>query len=214
MDNRTKRTVQIAAAAVMAVVAAVLVMRAIRARAPYHVDEELLSGWRLAAAPPGDPAVVEVKPPSRLLKDLFDQVTSRNNAHALVAPERAAVPLVLSDEYSESLQGALSIDDIVNAGLDFGLDSVRFEPVCMGESHRENGAASEELIFAVFDTPAFDRFRFGLTPLFPEQAGWGVYNPPAVRLILPVAATSNDFDRWWPIRFNPQQDCGVSLLAE
>jgi len=26
-----------------------------------------------------------------------------------------------------------------------------------------------------------------------------------------VAATSNDFDRWWPIGLNPQNDCRVSL---
>jgi hypothetical protein len=28
-----------------------------------------------------------------------------------------------------------------------------------------------------------------------------------------VAATSKDFNRWWPIGVNPQADCSVSLRA-
>jgi hypothetical protein len=118
------------------------------------------------------------------------------------------VPLVLADEYSDSLQGALSIQDIVNVGEGVGLDTARFEPVCIAERHRESG---DELYFAVFDAPLFDQFRYELTPLFPEQAGSGIYYPPAVRLIMAVAATSKDFDRWWPIGVNPHADCTVSL---
>ena len=120
------------------------------------------------------------------------------------------MPLVLTDEYSDSLQGALSIQDIISVGEGVGLDSARFEPVCIAERHRENG---DELYYAVFDAPLFDQFRYELTPLFPEQAGSGVYYPPAVRLIMAVAATSKDFSRWWPIGVNPQNDCSVSLRA-
>lgn len=202
----------IAATAVGAVLLGAVIVQVIRARSPYRVDEELLSGWTLAAAPPGDPAVVEAKPPARLLEDLFRQV-SRRSDHALVAPERAAVPLVLAGEYSDSLQGVLSVEDILSVGHDVGLDDVRFEPVCIGERHRESGNSSEELFFAVFDAPQFDKFRFELTPLFPEHAGSGVYDPPALRLILAVAATTKDVDHWWPLGINPQEDCSVSLRA-
>jgi hypothetical protein len=212
MDARAKRRWKIAAAAGAMVVVAVLLVRAMLARSPYQVDEELLTGWTLAAAPPGDPAVVEAKPPARLLEDLFRQV-SRRSDHTLVAPARAAVPLVLAGEYSDSLQGVLSVEDILSVGHDVGLDDVRFEPVCIGERHRESANVSEELYFAVFEAPQFDKFRFELTPLFPEHAGSGVYDPPALRLILAVAATSKDFDHWWPLGINPQQDCSVSLRA-
>jgi hypothetical protein len=208
VNRRWKIAVGGAAAALLAL----LLVRAIRARAPYQVDEELLTGWTLAAAPAGDPAVVEAKPPTRLLDDLFQQV-SRRSDHTLVPPDRAAVPLVLAGEYSDSLQGVLSVDDILGVGRDNGLDSVRFEPVCVGERHRGAGDASEELFFAVFAAPQFDKFRFELTPLFPEHAGSGVYDPPALRLILAVAATSRDFDHWWPLGINPQEDCVVSLRA-
>ena len=196
-----------AAAAGAAVVLGIVITRGILARTPYRIDATLLSGWKLEAAPPGTAAVVEAQPPARLLEELFRQVSRRTN-QTLVAPDRAAVPLVLVGEYSDSLQGALSIEDIVKVGEGVGLDTARFEPVCIAERHRENG---DELFFAVFDAPLFDQFRYELTPLFPEQAGSGVYYPPAVRLIMAVAATSKDFDRWWPIGVNPQNDCSVSL---
>jgi hypothetical protein len=210
VDVRSKQRVQIAAAAGVAVVLGILIARGILARTPYKIDPALLSNWTLAAAPPGNRAVVEAKPPSRLLDELFRQVSRRTN-HQLVPAERAAVPLVLADEYSDSLQGALSVQDIISVGEGVGLDTARFEPVCIAERHRENG---DELYFAVFDAPLFDQFRYALTPLFPEQAGAGVYYPPAVRLILAVAATSKDFDGWWPIGVNPQDDCSVSLRAD
>jgi hypothetical protein len=212
VDDRTKRRWKFAAAAGTLLVLGVFITREMLSRTPYQVDEALLSGWKLAPAPPGDRAVVEAKPPTRLLDELFRQVSQRTN-HALVPPDRAAVPLVLADEYSDSLQGALSIQDIVNVGEGVGLDTARFEPVCIAERHRDNGDTSEELFLAVFDAPQFDQFRYELTPLFPEQAGSGVYYPPAVRLIMAVAATSKDFDRWWPIGLNPQTDCTVSLRA-
>jgi hypothetical protein len=212
VDDRAKRRLKIAAAAGVAVVLGILISRGILARTPYKVDAALLSGWKLAAAPPGNPAIVEAKPPSRLLDELFRQV-SRRTSHHLIPADRAAVPLVLTDEYSDSLQGALSVQDIISVGEGVGLDTARFEPVCIAERHREAGDKVEELYYAVFDAPLFDQFRYELTPLFPEQAGSGVYYPPAVRLIMAVAATSNDFNRWWPIGVNPQTDCSVSLRA-
>ena len=210
MDDRVTRRLKFAAAAGAVLVLGILMTREIISRTPYEVDEELLSGWQLVASPPGNPAIVEAKPPSRLLEELFRQVSRRAN-HALVAPDRAAVPLVLADEYSDSLQGALSIQDILSVGEGVGLDTARFEPVCIVERHRDSGEQAEELYFAVFDAPLFNQFRYELTPLFPEQAGSGIYYPPAVRLIMAVAATSKDFNRWWPIGVNPQHDCSVSL---
>jgi hypothetical protein len=212
VDDRSKRRLKIAAAAGVAVVLGILITRGILARTPYKVDAALLSGWKLGAAPPGNPAVVEAKPPSRLLDELFRQVSRRTNHH-LVPADRASVPLVLTDEYSDSLQGALSVQDIISVGEGVGLDTARFEPVCIAERHLEAGDKLEELYYAVFDAPLFDQFRYELTPLFPEQAGSGVYYPPAVRLIMAVAATSKDFNRWWPIGVNPQAECSVSLRA-
>lgn len=188
---------------------AVLVAWAIRARAPYRVDAALVSGWTLAAAPPADAAVVELKPPPQLLEDLFEQVSRRTNGPLVAAP-RASVPLVLAGEYSDSLQGVLSIEDIVSVGQAVGLDRMRFEPVCVGQ-RRSTGEDAGELYFAIFDAPAFDEFRYELTPLFPEHAGAGVYNPPALRLILPIAATDQNFARFWPMAVDARSDCRTPL---
>ena len=76
--------------------------------------------------------------------------------------------------------------------------------MCIAERRPRPATSWSEFYFAVFDAPLFDQFRYELTPLFPEQAGSGVYYPPAVRLIMAVAATSKDFNRWWPIGVNPQ----------
>jgi hypothetical protein len=211
VTDRSNRTLKIALAAVAAVVLVLLAARAIRARLPYRVDEALLSGWTLAAAPPGDAALVEVKPPARLLEDLFQQVSARMS-EPLVPVRRASVPLVLEQEYSDSLQGVLSVEDILAVGREVGLDSVRFEPVCIGRRHR-TGAEQAAVIVAVFDAPMFDRFRQELTPLFPEHAGAGIYSPPAVRLTLAIAATDEHYTRWWPAAAGGQSDCPAALRA-
>lgn len=211
MSNRSNRALKIALAAVAGFVLVFLGARAIRARMPYRVDEALLSGWTLAAAPPGDRAVVEVKPPMRLLEDLFQQVSRRTN-EPLVAATRASVPLVLEQEYTDSLQGVLSIEDILSVGRDVGLESVRFEPVCIGQRQRPSGEPSV-VFFAIFEAPNFDRFREELTPLFPEHAGSGVYDPPAVRLTLTIAASEKDVTRWWPMFVDARTGCRASLRA-
>jgi hypothetical protein len=205
------RSMKVALAAIAAVVLVLVVVRTIRARRPYSVDEALLSGWTLGAAPPGDTAVVEATPPARLLDDLFQQVSERMG-EPLVAVRRASVPLVLEQEYTDSLQGVLSVEDILDVGRDVGLDSVRFEPVCLGRRHRV-GDEQSAVVVAVFDAPEFDRFRHELTPLFPEHAGSGIYNPPAIRLTLPIAATSEDYTRWWPAAVGARTDCGAPLRA-
>lgn len=160
-------------------------------RRPYSVSETALSGWKVIAGPPGSPAVVALQPPRQLSTDLYRQVSARTK-EALVAPEEPLIPLVLQDEYADSLQGVLSVDDIIGIAEGAGLDAARFEPVCLAERTASKQGHDSEQFYAVFDAPAFANFRQQLTPLFPEHAGGVAYEPGALHMVLPVAASDEE----------------------
>ena len=117
-----------------------LVFLALRTRGPYNVEARELSGWKLVRGEPGDSALLALEPPVPLAAELFRQVLGRRGP-ALVPPAHPSVPLVLESEYADSLQGALSIEDILNLADDAGLTEARFEPVCLGQ-RRESVATT------------------------------------------------------------------------
>jgi len=186
-----------------------LVVRTVRGRGPYHVERVELSGWKLVAAGPDDAALVALVPPPPLSTDLFQQLFQRTG-QALVAPTHPTVPLVLRTEYADSLQGVLSTEDIIDTARDAGIETARFEPVCLGQ-HRGSGSRESDVYFVLFEAPAFDDFREKLTPLFPEHAGAFPYEPKALSPILTIAATDREFARWWPLAVKTDLDCRASL---
>jgi hypothetical protein len=208
--RKTPLNVGLAAAAVAVVALSWFLVGVIRSRGPYHVDAVALSGWTLVTAPAGDPALVALQPPPRLATDVFQQLLQRTG-RSLVTPVRSSVPLVLRDEYADSLQGVLSVEDILDRARDAGIEAARFEPVCLGQRGESAQGRSDALIFVVFDAPVFDKFRDELTPLFPEHAGAVPYNPKALHPILAIATTCRDVARWWPIALHQQADC-VAVL--
>jgi len=201
--------VKVWAAAIAIVVVAALLLLFIRGRGPYNVEAKELSGWTLVRGEPGDPALVALQPPAPLAAELFQQVLGRRGP-ALVAPAHPSVPLVLQSEYSDSLQGAFSVEDILDLARDAGVTDARFEPVCMGQ-RRES---SQQLFYVVFTAPAFNAFRDQLTPLFQEHAGAVPYDPALLRPILTVAATDQRLAHWWPIAFDAAADCESSLQVD
>lgn len=182
---------------------------AIRGRGPYNVEAKELSGWTLVRGEPGEAALVGLQPPAPLPAELFSQVLGRKG-RAFVAPAHPMVPLVLQSEYSDSLQGAFSIEDIIDLARDTGVTDARFEPVCMGQRRDSD----QQLFYVVFSASAFDSFRDRLTPLFQEQAGAVPYDPSLVRPILTVAATDQKFAQWFPIAFSVAADCESALQVE
>lgn len=188
---------------------ATLAFFAIRGRGPYNVEAKELSGWTLVRGEPGEPALIGLQPPAPLPAELFNQVLGRRGP-ALVAPAHPMVPLVLQSEYSDSLQGAFSIEDIMDLARDAGVADARFEPVCMGQRRDSD----QQLFYVVFYAHAFDLFRYRLTPLFQEQAGAVPYDPALVRPILAVAATDQQTSHLWPIAFSIAADCVTSLQVE
>jgi hypothetical protein len=209
VSDERRKSVKLWAAVIAVAVVAVLLVLFVRGRGPYNVEASELSGWRLVKGEPGDPALIALQPPSPLAAELFQQVLGRRGP-ALVAPAHPSVPLVLQSEYSDSLQGAFSVEDIMDLARDSGVGEARFEPVCMGLRRDE----SQQLYYVVFRAAAFDAFREHLTPLFQEHAGAVPYDPGLLRPILTVAATNQQFAHWWPIAFNGEQDCQATLQVE
>jgi hypothetical protein len=178
-------------------------------RRPYSVSETALSGWKVVPGPPGDAAVVALQPPPQLSADLFRQVSARTK-EALVAPEQPLIPLVLLDEYSDSLQGVLSVDDIIGIAEGSGLDAARFEPVCVAERTGPRGGHDDQF-YVLFEAPAFVDFRQQLTPLFPEHAGGLAYEPGSLNMVLPVAATDQELARRAAAVINQQTECVAAI---
>jgi hypothetical protein len=183
----------IAAGLVAGLALAWFLVKTIRERRPYAVADRELSGWKVIAGPPGG-AVVALQPPPELAANLFREI-SRRTKEPLVAPDQPLVPLVLPDEYADSLQGVLSVDDIIEIAKGAGLDATRFEPVCVARSSDSQSGRVEELFSAIFEAPAYADFRQQLTPMFPEHAGSVTYEPAALHLMLPVAATDRELAR-------------------
>lgn len=213
MSPSQKTALKAGLAALVAIALSWLLVGAIRNRGPYNVDAVALSGWTLVTSPPGDPALVALQPPPPLSTDLFQQLFQRTG-QSLVAPAHPSVPLVLRDEYADSLQGVLSVEDILDKARDAGIEAARFEPVCMGQRRESAPGRSDELFFVLFRAPVFDKFRDELTPLFPEHAGAFPYEPKALSPILTIAATDREFVRWWPIAVRTQIDCRAALRIE
>jgi len=208
--NEQRRTrLEIGAVVCAVVLLGALAFYAFRGRGPYNVEAKELSGWTLVRGEPGEPALVGLQPPAPLPAELFHQVLGRRGP-ALVAPAHPMVPLVLQSEYSDSLQGAYSIEDILDLARDTGVADARFEPVCVGQ--RRDSA--QQLFYVVFSAAAFDVFRDRLTPLFQEHAGAVPYDPSLVRPILAIAATDQKFVHLWPIAFNAAADCESGLQVE
>jgi hypothetical protein len=208
IDGRRKK-LEIGAVVLAVALLGGLAFFAIRGRGPYNVEAKELSGWTLVRGEPGEPALIGLQPPAALPAELFNQVLGRRGP-ALVAPAHPMVPLVLQSEYSDSLQGAYSVEDVMDLARDAGVADARFEPVCMGQRRD----SSQQLFYVVFRASAFDVFRDRLTPLFQEHAGAVPYDPSLVRPVLAVAATDQHFTHLWPISVNPSADCLATLRVD
>ena len=181
-----------------------------RARKPYAAPEAALSGWTLVTSDGTDPWVVGAQPPDALTRSLFEEV-SRRTGRTLVAPPHRALALVLRSEFDEGLQGVYGTDSVLRIASEAGIESARFQPVCLGHRTSTGQGGRSDLYFVAFDSPAFNQMRVDLLPAQPEHAGVGVYEPATLTPILIVGASDNVFDRWWPLTFDPARDCEADL---
>jgi len=176
------------------------------------IDAAALTNWPVVVSDGTDPWVVSVVPPARLMSMLAADAT-RHAGRALITPPHSGLPLVLRTEFEEGLQGVFGTDSVMRMAHDAGLDAARFEPVCLAHHVRSDADGRAEVYFVPFDSAPFSQLRVDLIPAFPEQAGTGMYDPSTLSPILIVGATDTAFERWWPLRFNPDQDCVASVTV-
>ena len=182
----------------------------VRRSQPYSVENGSLRGWSLTVADAGSPAVVVLRPPPQFHDALFRQISQRAG-EPVIPPEHPALSLVLQSEYADSLQGVLSTEDIIDAAKDAGIETARFEPVCIASRKEKTSDGEGTVFFAIFEAAAFRNFRQQLTPLFPEHAGAALFDPAALRPILVVAATTPRLTQWSPTSLDQAGDCRVAL---
>ena len=178
--------------------------------APYDVDLAALSSWTLIVGDGADPGVIGLQPAPEFSSDLFRQVFQRT-MQSLAAPSPPAIPLVLQGEYAESLQGVMSVDNMLQIARLVGLQEARFDPVCVGVLRRTDSGRTSELYFVLLSSPTFDEFRQRLTPAFPEHAGTKPFDPGAIRAMLPIASSDKSLSRWFPAEIDPERDCQAPL---
>ena len=177
---------------------------------PITIPPAALSRWTLVASDGTDPWVVGMRPPDALTSTLFKEA-SRRAGRTLIAPPHPALPLVLRSEFDEALQGVYGTDSVLRMARDAGIEDEAFSPVCLAHRTADGPAGRAEVYFVPFTSAAFNQVRIDLVPTEPEHAGIGVYDPGTLTPILIVGASDSAFDRWWPLPFDPSNDCETPL---
>jgi hypothetical protein len=179
----------------------------------YVLQRRDLTGWTAIAGQGAEPWVLAAQPPATLVANLFKQL-SANTGLTLVAPTQLALPLVLRAEYDDALQGVYGIDALRRAAEDVAIERAVFEPICVAQRTDPTGPRQRQLYYIAFNSPVFGQLRQELLPAQPEHGGVGVYDPAALLPLLPVAASDDDFGRWWPLAFDRRTDCVAPLFVQ
>lgn len=177
---------------------------------PVTLAANAFSTWTLVAGDGTTAWAVGARPSGQVAASLFEQA-SRQAGRQLTAPAHPAVALVLQSEYEDSLQGNWATDAVLRLARDSGLETAGFQPVCLARRTLDLPRGSADVYFVPFDAPAFHQFRADLTPLEPEHAGIGIYDPATLAPALVVAASGVDPDVVGPLPFDPAQDCEAPI---
>lgn len=177
---------------------------------PFVVARTSLTGWTIVAGEPNEPWVVAAQPPEALVSRLRERLVQAGG-EALTPLPRIVLPLVLRQEFVDSLQGLYGIDRLMQLAEDAAVHTAQFEPVCVAQRH---DAERGTMAFVTMEAPEFWRYRADIEPLQPEQGGSGVFDPAALTPLLAIAATLADTTAWWPLKADPLTDCVAPLVVE
>ena len=180
---------------------------------PLIIPASAFSSWTVVTSDGTDPWIVGAQPADSLTRQLLD-VASKRAGRPLVAPPHPAVPLVLQSEFADSLQGVYGTDAVMRMAHDAGIESAVFAPVCLAHQTIDAPSGTLDVYFVPFEAPSFNQMRADLTPLEPEHAGIGIYDPATLTPALVIGATANAFDHVWPIRFDRARDCEAPIEVE
>jgi hypothetical protein len=168
---------------------------------PYTIERESLRNWTLALNRPSGPnePVLVLQPSADLSSGLFNQIFKRA-MESMSIPKSPGIPLVLQSELD--LGGRVSVETLVAAAREAGLDSTPLQPRCVGRRRVSEPGSTRQLYFVLFDAPAFSRFRDRLATMLGSS-----FDPAAQSPVLMVAVAESNLSHWLPLRADPQKDC-------
>ncbi|MES1157490.1 MAG: hypothetical protein ABUL67_00195 [Haliangium ochraceum] len=182
--------------------------------APYTIGAADLRDWVLALEPASGPTapLLVLRPPGRLASGLFHQIFTRA-MESLNAPAAPAIPLLLRGEFDKAFAGRVTPDALLAAARGAGLDAAAFKPACLAYRRSSDAHATQQLYFALFESPAFSRFREQMGVLRnaspSERAD---FDPASLSPLLFVAAAETMFNDWLPLRADPKTDCVAPIV--
>ena len=180
---------------------------------PYSVDAAALTEWTLhipETRAPG-PALITLVPSRRLVPQLFQQVFHRT-MQSLTTPVQPGMPVVLQSEFVTSLQDVFVPAEILVIAQAAGLEDAQFEPICMAVKREPSGGSTRQLFFVLFEASVFKDFRQELTKRYREAGGVVPFDPAALELVLPIAASDTNFTDWWPLAVDREVDCRAPII--
>jgi hypothetical protein len=212
-----KTLIKVAVALAVLAGVGVLIVRSIydqRAK-PYTVGRDQLRNWTLVSEPasrPNEP-MLSLRPPPAIVPDLFRQVFSRA-MESLTSPTEAAMPLLLKGEFDRALVGHTTAEAVAEAARTAGLESIEWRPRCLIHKHVSEPGDTRQLFLVLFDAPEFTRFRERVAGLRADGAAARAgYDAWALSPVLFIAASDAAFNRWLPLRADPEADCVAPLVA-
>ena len=203
--------------AVLALVAFFFVRSVRDTRAePYTIDRTQLKQWTVtieSASTPTAP-MLSLRASPELASLLFRQVFARV-AESLSAPAVPVVPLVLQDEFQRAFAGRVTPEALADVARRAGLESSILEPRCMAYKRESAPGVTRQLYVVLFDAPAFARFREQIATLVNAGSGTAaVFDPAALSAVLVVGSSEPTFNRWLPLRLDPQSDCVAPISGQ
>jgi hypothetical protein len=182
----------------------------------YTVAASELTPWTLALESPSSPsgALLVLRPPQAMAKDLFSQIFSRMS-ESLTGPTPAAMPLVLRGELERGMSGSVTPDALLALAREAGLESTAPIPRCLVSRRISEPGLTRQMFVALFDFPAFQEFRQRIRQrLSSSPQADAAFDPLALSPVVLVASTDANFDSWYPIRVQPESDCLAPLTVQ
>jgi hypothetical protein len=198
---------KIAVALVLIAGLAFVFLRSVRSArsGAYTVEAASLRPWTLSletATSPNDPVLV-LRAPSALAGGLFDQVFKRS-MESMRAPDVPGIALVLQGEIERAGPDRMTPTGLLAVAKRAGVDTTPLEPRCVGHRRGREPDTRQQLYFAIFDSPAFARFREALGV---QLGGGTAFNPTFLSPVLPIGTIESGFSRWLPLTADPATDC-------
>jgi hypothetical protein len=160
--------------------------------------------WRLTiemASQPNDPVLL-LEPSSDLHRELFDQVFKRS-MESMQAPGISGIPLVLAGELERAgSEGRISPDTLLAMARSAGLESAPPVPRCLGHRRLPEPDTRSQAYFAIFDSAAFNTFRWNLATRLGPSFDAGFVTP-----ALFVGIIESTLHRWLPLHADAEKDC-------